>query len=186
MSVVAALLVTDILMRQAPEVTSVPVNGTLPAKSPLPEAATTPVLTADPEEIASALADIRRFDDRMDGLRAQYRTASLALQGGQLSQDEFIDGLNKWLIPQWRALYSELAASRPAGGTLASRVHARVANAALFWERGLQDYAEGLKTNSRDAVMAAFDLMSNGNESRRDAWRLLESAEITLSTPRKP
>jgi hypothetical protein len=172
-SVLAALLVTDIMMWQTHKVVSVPAM-------PEPTAA---VLTATAEEISGALADIRRFDDRMDGLRTQYRTASLALQGGQLSREEFIDGLNRWLIPQWRALYSELAASRPAGETLVARVHARLANAALFWERGLQDYAEGLTTNSRDAAMAAFDLMSNGNESRRDAWRLLDRTELDAATP---
>jgi len=179
-SVVAALLVTDILMRQNPEVAPVPVKVAVPVPGP---EAKVPAQTATADEIESAFADIRRFDDRMDGLRTQYRTASLALQGGQLSRDEFIDGLNKWLIPQWRALYSELAASRPAGGTLAARVHARLGNTALFWERGLQDYAEGLKANNRDAVMAAFDLMSNGNESRRDAWRLLESTELRAAAP---
>jgi len=180
LSVVAALLVTDILLRQNSEVAPVPVQANEPIEAP---AATAPAQSATADEIESAFADIRRFDDRMDGLRTQYRTASLALQGGQLSRDEFIEGLNKWLIPQWRALYSELAASRPAGGTFAARVHARLGNAALFWERGLQDYAEGLKANNRDAVMAAFDLMSNGNESRRDAWRLLESTELRAAAP---
>lgn len=150
----------------------------------------TPVPQATPAEIANALAEVQRFDDRMDGLRAQYRTASLALQWGQLSRDDFIDGINKWLIPQWRSLYSELTLNRPADGTLASLVHGRLVSATLFWDRGLQDYAEGLKTNNSDAVMAAFDRMSNGNESRREAWRLLEHAEFqsapTSSTPRKP
>jgi hypothetical protein len=182
-TVLAVLLVTDIVMWQTRRVVSVPtVNVTLPVPAGTP-AERVPILTATPEEISSALADIRRFDDRMEGLRTQYRSASLALQGGQLSPTEFVDGLNHWLIPQWRALYGELAASRPAGETLAARVHARLGNAALFWERGLQDYAEGLKTNSPAAVMAAFDLMSSGNESRHDAWRLLESSELHAAAP---
>ena len=183
MTIVAALLVTDIVMWRTHKVVSgPPVNVTLPAR-PSVTAPTAPVLTATPREISSALADIQRFDDRMDGLRAQYRSASLALQWGQLSRDDFIDGLNKWLIPQWRTLDRELADSRPAGDRLPSKVHAHLSTAALFWERGLQDYAEGLKANSSDAVMAAFDLLSNGNESRRDAWRLLESAELRAATP---
>jgi hypothetical protein len=126
----------------------------------------------------------------MDGLRGQYQTASLALQWGQLSRDEFIDGLNKWLIPQWRTLDNELAAARPAAGTLAALVHSRLINTAIFWNRGLQSYAEGLKTNNYSTVIAAFDWMSNGNESRREAWRIVEHAEFesaaTSTTAHKP
>lgn len=174
----------------APEMVKVPVSET-PSSQNVASAATVGP-RATPAEIANAWADIQRFDDRMDGLRAQYQTASLALQGGQLSRDDFIDGINKWLIPQWRSLYSEMTFNRPKDGTLASLVHARLVNATLFWDRGLQDYAEGLKANNANAVMVAFDRMSNGNESRREAWRLLERAEFqsgpgpTASTPRKP
>jgi hypothetical protein len=180
---VAALLIADIVMRQSSRVTpqtiKVPVAlGTQPGALPA-----TPAPQATAAEIASALAELQRFDDRMDGLRAQYRTASLALQWGQLSRDDFIDGINKWLIPQWHSLYSELTFNRPADGTLASLVHGRLVSAALLWDRGLQDYAEGLKANNSGAVMAAFDHMSNGNESRREAWRLLERAEFNSATP---
>jgi hypothetical protein len=189
---VAALLIADIVMRQAgpiaPGIVKVPISEVPSTRTVALPA--TPVPQATPAEIANALAEIQRFDDRMEGLRAQYRTASLALQWGQLSRDDFIDGINKWLIPQWRSLYSELTFNRPKDGTLASLVHARLVSATLFWDRGLQDYAEGLKANNSNAVMAAFDRMSNGNESRREAWRLLERAEFqstpTASTPRKP
>jgi hypothetical protein len=182
---VAALLIADIVIRQAgpmtPQTVKVPLPVALGSKpGALPA---TPLPPATPAEIASALAEVQRFDDRMEGLRAQYRTASLALQWGQLSRDDFIDGINKWLIPQWRSLYSELTLNRPADGTLASLVHGRLVSAALFWDRGLQDYAEGLKANNSDAVMAAFDRMSNGNESRREAWRVLERAEFNSATP---
>lgn len=191
---VAALLIADIMVRQtnptAPETVKVPVSEA--PSSPNVASPATVGPRATPAEIANAWADIQRFDDRMDGLRAQYQTASLALQGGQLSRDDFIDGINKWLIPQWRSLYGEMTFNRPKDGTLASLVHARLVNATLFWDRGLQDYAEGLKANNANAVMAAFDRMSNGNESRREAWRLLERAEFqsgpgpTASTPHKP
>jgi len=184
---VAALLVTDIVMRQTPPVVPETVKVSAPDVKPV---GVTPVPHATPVEVSNALAEVRRFDDRMDGLRAQYRTASLALQSGKLSQDEFIDGLNKWLIPQWRALDSELAATRPTPGTLAALVHGRLVNTAIFWDRGLQSYAEGLRTNNFGAVMAAFDSMSNGNESRREAWRIVEGAEFestaTSTTARKP
>jgi len=185
---VAALLVTDIVMRQTPpRVVPETVKIAVPETKPV---VVTPVPHATPTEVASARAEIRQFDERMDGLRAQYQSASLALQGGQLSRGEFIDGLNKWLIPQWRTLDKELAATRPAAGSLAALVHSRLINTAIFWDRGLQSYAEGLRTNNYAAVIAAFDWMSNGNESRREAWRIVEHAEFestaTSTTARKP
>ena len=172
---VAALLVTDIVMRQAPRVVPETVKVDVREAKPV---VVMPVPHATLVEISSALAEVRQFDERMDGLRAQYRTAALALQSGNLSRDEFIDGLNKWLLPQWRTLDGELAGTQPAPGTLAALVHGRLINAAIFWDRGLQGYAEGLKANNFNAVMAAFDSMSNGNESRREAWRILERAEF--------
>ena len=184
---VAALLVTDIVMRQTPRIVPESVKVDVPEAKPV---VVTPVPHATPAEISSALAEVRQFDDRMDGLRAQYRTASLALQSGKLSRGEFIDGINKWLIPQWQALDSELAATRPTPGSLAALVHGRLINTAIFWDRGLQSYAEGLKNNNFNAVIAAFDWMSNGNESRREAWRIVERAEFestaTSTTARKP
>jgi len=184
---VAILLVADIMTRQAPRVVPETVKAAVPEAKPV---VVTPVPHATPAEISGALAEVRQFDERMDGLRTQYRTAALALQSGKLSQDEFIDGLNKWLIPQWRALDSELAATRPAPGTLAALAHGRLINAAIFWERGLQSYGEGLRTNNIGAVMSAFDWMSNGNESRREAWRIVERAEFesgpTATTAHKP
>ena len=184
---VAALLVTDIVMRQTPRVVPQTVEVDVPEAKPV---VVTPVPRATSADISSALAEVRQFDDRMDGLRAQYRTASLALQSGKLSRGEFIDGINKWLIPQWQALDSELAATRPTPGSLAALVHGRLINTAIFWDRGLQSYAEGLKNNNFNAVIAAFDWMSNGNESRREAWRIVERGEFestaTSTTARKP
>jgi hypothetical protein len=185
---IAALLVTDIVIRQTPSpVVPEIVKVDVPESKPV---VVTPVPHATAAEIAGAQAEIRQFDERMDGLRAQYRNASLALQAGKLSQDEFIDGINKWLIPQWRTLDSELATTRPTPGTLAALVHGRLTNTAIFWDRGLQGYAEGLQTHNFNTVIAAFDWMSTGNESRREAWRIVERAEFestaTASTARKP
>jgi hypothetical protein len=167
---VGVLLITDIALRRAP-----------------PHVATSAVVAT---EVANVLAEIRAFDDRMDGLRAQYRTASLSLQAGQLTRDQFVDGLDKWLIPQWHTLYNELAAKPHDDDSLTSLVRKRLIAATLGWERGLQDYAGGLRTNGYDAVIAAFGRMSEGNESRRDAWRMVERAEFglapTSSTPRRP
>jgi len=45
---------------------------------------------------------MRRFDDRIEGLRAPDRNGLPGASIRPLSQDEFVDGINKWLIPQWR------------------------------------------------------------------------------------
>ena len=176
---VGTLLVTDIALHRTRALpVDRPVALTVQDAEPLRATPAPAVPHATPAAIASALSELQRFDERMDGLRAQYRTASIALQGGQLSHDEFVDGLNKWLIPQWRALYSELASSPHDDGSLTSLVRKRLIGAAIGWDRGLQDYSEGLRTNNYNAVIAAFDQMSDGNESRREAWRIVEQAEF--------
>jgi hypothetical protein len=117
--------------------------------------------------------------------------AFLALQSGHLSQEEFIDGINKWLIPQWRALYSELASNPHDDGTLTAVIRKTLMAAASGWDGGLQDYAAGLQTRSYESVIASFDRMSDGNEARREAWRMLDRAELasdepSASNPRRP
>lgn len=188
---VTALLITDIAMRKAdrlvPQTVTVPipVPQTHPAATP-----TRPVPHATPAELASALAELRRFDDRMEGLRTQYRSASDALQSGHLSQIDFSNGIERWLIPQWRAMYEELDASQHVDGSLIALIRFQLMNAATDWKQALHDYTAGLEGQSYGAVMAAFDRMSNGNEARREAWRLLESAELesaaSASLPRRP
>jgi len=184
---VGVLLVTDIALRRAPAPVATPA---VVATSPPVSTAVSAQPQARRDEVTSVLAEIRHFDERMDGLRAQYRTASLALQWGQMSRDDFTAGINKWFVPQWRALYRELAAKPHDDDSLTSLVRKRLIAATLGWERGLQDYADGLRTNEYDAVVAAFGRMSDGNESRRDAWRIVERAEFNLaptsSTPRRP
>jgi hypothetical protein len=184
---VASLLATDIALRrqntatdQNKLVTPVATSATSPEK-PMSDRETVALHRATAAEVSSALADMRRFDDRIDGLRAQYRMASAALQSGNLSQEEFVDGINKWLIPQWHALYGELSSNVPQDGSLTSLVRKRLMATANGWSRGLDEYATGLQNRSYESVITAFDLMSDGNEARGEAWRLLDRAEIGLS-----
>jgi len=193
---VGALLVTDIVVRhrapavstQAPAVTAqAPAGARLPDTSPI-ESPLSPAPHAAAAEIAGVEAELRAFDDRMDGLRAQYRTASDALQSGQLPPESFVDGIDRWLIPQWRTMYDEQASRIHNEGSLTSAVHRKLMVAASEWEEGLHEYADGLLNHNYNAVIAAFDRMSNGNESRREAWRMVEQAEfdLTSSSSRTP
>ena len=184
---IASLLATDRVLRRESAATgqTTSVTGatsvTGPDKTTTVPTPVTPGHTT-PADVASALADMHRFDDRIDGLRTQYRMAFAALQSGDLSQQEFVDGIQKWLIPQWRALYRELALNAPANGSLTSLVRKRLIGAAIDWDRGLQDYATGLQDGNYESVMGAFDRMSEGNEARREAWRILDRAELGLSS----
>jgi hypothetical protein len=177
---IASLVVTDIALRRESADSGHPEPVT-PAPGLTVRPHTVTQRQATEEEFASALADMRRFDDRIDGLRAQYRMAFAALQSGALSQQEFVDGIHKWLLPQWQALYSELAANAPADGSLTAVVRKRLIGAAIGWNRGLEEYATGLQERRYESVMAAFDHMSDGNEARREAWRILDRAELGLS-----
>ncbi|MBS0418852.1 MAG: hypothetical protein JSR66_14145 [Proteobacteria bacterium] len=187
---VAALLVTDIAIRRAgtsvpaagPAAGSATVNVTLPAPHPIVAPPTT-APHATLAEIERVAAELRTFDDRMDGLRAQYRTASDALQSGQLAPYAFVHGIDGWLVPQWRTLYSEESSRLSYDGSLTAAVHRKLMDAANEWEQGLHEYADGLLNHNYNAVIAAFDQMSNGNESRREAWRILERAEFESATP---
>ncbi len=177
---IAALVVTDIaLRRESADAGHIKLTAAAPVTAVRQEPATQRPATE--EEFASALADMRRFDDRIDGLRAQYRMAFASLQSGALSQQEFVDGINKWLLPQWRSLYGELAANAPDDGSLTALVRKRLIGAAIGWNRGLEEYATGLQERSYPSVMAAFEQMSDGNEARREAWRILDRAELGLA-----
>jgi hypothetical protein len=181
---IASLITTDIVLRRnnahidAPRIaTPVKSSSTTRAVNTVDE-----VHRATQAQVALALADMHRFDDRIDGLRAQFRMAFSALQSGELSQDDFIDGVDKWLIPQWRALYSELATAAPDDGSLNAVVRKHLIDAALYWTRGVADYATGLKDRSYGAVIAALDRMSEANEAQRQAWRVLNRAQAELPT----
>jgi hypothetical protein len=128
-------------------------------------------------QVEAARAYLKRFDDRIDGLRAQYRMAFQALQSGSLSQPDFIEGIDRWLLPQWRTLYNELASTRPEDESLDSVVRTHLLHVARGWEAGLDDYVRGLIDQNDTTVLEAFDRMSAGNEAQRQAWRVIESAE---------
>jgi hypothetical protein len=132
---------------------------------------------ATPAQIEAARAYLKRFDDRIDGLRAQYRMAFQALQSGGLSQPDFIEGVDRWLLPQWRTLYGELASNTRYDGSLDSLVRKDLMDAARGWDQGLNGYVRGLNDQNYTTVLEAFDRMSAANEAQRQAWLVMEHAE---------
>jgi hypothetical protein len=128
-------------------------------------------------QVEAARAYLKRFDDRIDGLRAQYRMAFQALQSGSLSQQDFIQGVNRWLLPQWRTLYGELASTTRDDGSLDSLVRKHLMDAARGWDQGLDSYVRGLNDQNYTTVLEGFDRMSTANEAQRQAWLVMERAE---------
>ena len=125
-------------------------------------------------EIASARLLLIRFDDRIDGLRAQFRIAFTALQYGDLSRADFIDGANRWLIPQWRTLYKDLAADMRPDEELHTAVRKSLMATALGWQGALHEYVRGLQENDHLLVLGAIDAMSVANDQQRQAWNLID------------
>jgi hypothetical protein len=128
-------------------------------------------------QIEAARSYLKRFDDRIDGLRTQYRMSFQALQSGSLSQQDFAEGIDRWLLPQWRTLYNELASNRPEDGSLDSQVREQLLHVVRGWERGLDDYVRGLNDQNYATVLQAFDRMSAANDAQRKAWSVIEHAE---------
>jgi hypothetical protein len=155
-----------------------PAPATVPSGTAVQGAVPQPKATkATTAQIEAARADLMRYDARIDGLRAQYRMAFAALQSGSLSQADFIEGLDRWLLPQWRALYSEIADTTPADGSLDSLVRKKLMRAVWGWQAALDDYVRGLNDQDSATVLAAFDRMSAANADQSRAWSLIEYAE---------
>jgi hypothetical protein len=136
--------------------------------------ATIPLRRPTELEITNARLELSQLNDRIDGLHAQFRMAFTALQHGDLSKQDFIDGVNRWLIPQWETLYSELATRVRADQSPGAAVSARLMKVALGWDGALREYVHGLEDNDSAAVLAAVEQMSAANEEQTRAWRLIE------------
>jgi hypothetical protein len=172
---IASLITADKLRQPHHDINEL----TAPVTEPAGRAAQSTVAPprASAAQIEAARSYLKRFDDRIDGLRTQYRMSFQALQSGSLSQQDFAAGIDRWLLPQWRTLYNELASNRPEDGSLDSQVREHLLHVARGWERGLDDYVRGLNDQNYTTVLEAFERMSAANEAQRQAWLVIEHAE---------
>jgi len=115
----------------------------------------------------TARAELGKFTQRFDSLSLQFSTAFTALQRGSLSQDEFIDGVEKWLLPQWEALGAE------PGAATNSEIRAVIDN----WHRALMAYAQGLRAHDPGEVVSAFNYMRVAEAHQESAHELLDKLE---------
>jgi hypothetical protein len=128
-------------------------------------------------EIANARVLLNRYDDRIDGLRTQFRTAFTALQNGSLSQEAFIAGATQWLMPQWQSLYKDMRSDTQPLAPLALQVRKQLIAVTLSWNGALGEYVRGLQDSNYIVVLGAIDQMSAANEEQQRAWRLIEPRE---------
>jgi hypothetical protein len=119
--------------------------------------------TADPEALAG-VRDFERIEPQIEGLKTQFVTAFTALQLGAMSQPDFADGLDKWLIPQWRTLSSQIAENAPQRTSVRYGIHENLAAVAAVWQSALRAYASGLREHDNDKNLAAFAQMRRASE----------------------
>jgi hypothetical protein len=101
-------------------------------------------------------ADLERFGQRFDVLGLQFSTAFDALQKGNLSQAEFADGLERWLLPQWEALGAELVPTTSNPSSVRAVADLEIRGVIDNWHRALMSYAHGLRTHDSTEVFDAF------------------------------
>ena len=123
-------------------------------------------------EIGAALATLHRFDEPMNTLRIEFNVAFSALQHGDLPQKDFVDGANRWLIPQWHTLQTDL--SRNPQDDVEGTVRKLLLDATLGWQAGLREYVRGLQESNYEVVLDALTRISAANDLQRDASRLIE------------
>jgi hypothetical protein len=182
-TLIAALVAVGIvLLRQSERtlqatgsVTVLPVTAAT-APGAVDEAAKPATAPADPE-VFSGVQEFERIAPQIEGLKTQFSTALLALQVGSLSQTEFSDGLETWLIPQWRTLGNEVGESTPAQNSARYDLHEDLVNVTLTWENALDSYANGLREQNRERNLAAFGQLRRAADLERQAWGAYDTLE---------
>src|SRR5262249_30722863 len=100
-------------------------------------------------------------------------TAFLALQLGNLSQRQFADGINQWLLPQWEALALELHRDEAPPGPAQRRALELLGAAVGREPRALVLYARGRREQDVAQVQLAFRFMGDAERHEAAARRLL-------------
>jgi hypothetical protein len=120
---------------------------------------------------------LQKFGERFDALTTEFATAFEALQAGSISQREFADGLEAWLLPQWETLGNQLTSDR----SVTARTGANGELRAIVdnWERALAAYAHGLRTGDPREVLGAFAYMRQAETHQARARAMLQNLERT-------
>jgi hypothetical protein len=185
--VAAALIgVSVAFLRQAE--TSIQAASSTESRVGPPAPATSVVrieMTPDPESFRG-MQEIERFEPQIEGLKTEFVSGLNSLELGSVSQPQFADGLQNWLIPQWRSLRSQLGAA-PAMGSLRYTSHEQMARIAALWQGALEMYASGLRDQDASKNLAAFADMRRASELEADLWHwygvLEHQSKVGVPTP---
>jgi hypothetical protein len=127
------------------------------------------------QEIAdpAAIADIENFSGRFNALAQQFAVASDALQRGKLSQLEFSDGLQQWLMPQWKMLSEQLAPPAQPVSLSRANADAQLQLVVDSWRQALTLYVYGLRDQNPQEVLQAFQTIGEAEKNQEQAYRML-------------
>ncbi len=191
---VTALVVVGLLflregersLQSAGSITVLPVAATTGTPAGTGETAAKAAAIADAAGAFEGMQEFERIEPQIEGLKTQFSTALTSLELGSLSQAAFSDGLETWLIPQWRTLSNEVGEATPAQATQGSArydLHENLVNITLTWESALESYANGLREQNTDRNLAAFAQLRHAADLERQARQSYAALEGDLTAP---
>jgi hypothetical protein len=128
-----------------------------------------------------ARGDLQKFTPRIQALADQFAVAFEAVQRGNISQQDFRVGLEKWLLPQWATLASQLPPT-PVTDPVRADADAQIYAVIVTWQLVLSTYAQGLRDNDYREVLKAFDYLRDAEAHEREAVALLDRLEAGKPT----
>jgi hypothetical protein len=143
--------------------------------------ATETVAPAPDPEVFNGLREYDRIEPQMSGLKTQFMTALTALELGTLTREDFSNGLENWLIPQWRVVGNEIAEATPLRGSIRFSLHDDLYAVATIWQAALESYATGLREQDTDRNLAAFAQMGHASDLEQHARDLYKALKTQVA-----
>jgi hypothetical protein len=130
-------------------------------------------------DVALARIELDRFDSETSALELEFSTSFDALQRGSLSQEDFVNRLDRSLVPRWEAVQRQLTSNPLPVGTAAASVREALARSAVKWQWALRIYGAGLRVHDSNVVLIAFEHFRQAADARRQAEERLHDFEGT-------
>lgn len=132
--------------------------------------------SADADTLA-ARTDLEKFIPRFDVMAVQFSTSFNALQRGSLSQADFVDGVEKWLLPQWEELGADLSPTTSDPNSTRATADTEIRGVIDNWHRALMSYAHGLRIHDSSEVFNAFNYLRTAEAHQIKARELYDKLE---------
>ncbi len=128
-------------------------------------------------DVLAARADLEKFMPRFNMLSMQFGTSFTALQRGTLTQDDFVSGVEKWLLPQWEELGAELAPTTSDPKSLRAGADTSIRGIIDNWHQALMAYAHGLRAHDASEVFNAFSYIKKAEGYQVHARELYDKLD---------